>query len=80
MRHFRIRFCNDLTDSYGRQHHACQREIEVPASLGRDRAIEAAKREFERLEGISSWTHRARTIECELPTDSPALVSAGDGE
>jgi hypothetical protein len=34
--------------------------------LDADRAVEAAKREFERLEHVADWRLRARTVECEL--------------
>jgi len=64
MASFRIRFCNDLLNAYGQPFHVCQREVVV---AGEDDAvaIQAAKREFERLERVPSWRLRARSIECE---------------
>ena len=57
-------FANDLPNSTGHVFHTCQREIEVLGKATLQEAVEAAKAEFERVEGVGSWTQRARTIEC----------------
>ena len=65
MTDFRIRFCNDLLNSNGQAFRVCQRELVIEAVAGEDEALEAAKREFERQEGVPSWRLRAHAIECE---------------
>lgn len=67
---FRVRFCNDLLNACGRPFHVCQREVVVAAEDTAD-ALQAAKREFERLEQVPNWRLRARSIECE-PLREPA--------
>jgi 1,2-phenylacetyl-CoA epoxidase PaaB subunit len=62
---YRVRFCNDLDDSTGHHFHPCQREVEVRGAADRDIAIETARREFERREGVADWRLRAKSIECE---------------
>jgi hypothetical protein len=41
----------------------CQRSIVVRVARNRERAIEAAKIRFARLEHVGKWTLRARSIE-----------------
>jgi hypothetical protein len=65
MASFRIRFCNDLLSSDGRAFHVCQRELEIGEAESAEQAIEAAKKEFERLEHVPDWRLRARSVECE---------------
>lgn len=61
---YRFLFSNDLPNSTGHVFHTCQREIEVLGKTTLEEALEAAKAEFERQEGVASWTHRAHFIEC----------------
>ena len=61
---YRFKFCNDVASSTGHETHACQREIEILDKPTLEEALEAAKAEFERQEGIASWTHRAHFVEC----------------
>lgn len=58
-----ISFFNDLTNCYGRPFRVCQRSIVVRVARNRERAIEAAKIRFARLEHVGKWTLRARSIE-----------------
>lgn len=70
MPHYRIRFCNDLTNSNGHEFHTCQSEVTV-RSGDEQTALELAKREYERREKITSWRQCATSVECE------EIVSSG---
>lgn len=73
---FRVTFFNDLCDSTGHDHRCCQREIELPQAVSAERAIEQAKREFERLERVERWHLRATGIRCdELAPGKSAVVA-----
>jgi hypothetical protein len=73
MQAYRITFSNNLTNDSGHCFCCCQRAIEIRAAKTRDRAIEAAKRRFERREGVSDWRIRAEYIGVEELT-RPALT------
>ena len=49
---------------------ACNR---YPCARSRERAIEAAKKRFARLEGIRDWRDHARIIEVSTIDDDPPL-------
>ena len=63
---YRVCFFNDLPDSTGHDHHACQRTIEILGAESEEQAMALAITEFERLERVSHWKLHARTIECGL--------------
>jgi hypothetical protein len=65
MKAYRVRFLNELTNDSGHVFHCCQRVIDIHAAKSMDRAIEAAKRRFARLERMSNWTLRAQSFEVE---------------
>jgi hypothetical protein len=44
----------------------CQRAIIIRAARSRERAIEAAKKRFARLEGIRDWRDHAKMIEVSI--------------
>jgi len=52
---------------------ACQRAIVIRCAPSRERAIEAAKKRFARLEGIRDWRDHARIIEVSTIDDDPPL-------
>ena len=62
---YRVRFCNDLSNSTGRMFHVAQRIVEVRGAPNPDVAVEEAKQTFKRSEGVADWRHRATMIECE---------------
>jgi len=51
----------------------CQREIIIRSARSRERAIEAAKKRFARLEGIRDWRDHAKIIEVSIIEDDPSL-------
>jgi hypothetical protein len=65
MTQYRISFINVLANDVGRTFHCCQRSIQIRRAKSRERAIEAAKRRFERLELTADWRRRATRIEVE---------------
>ena len=68
---YRISFINEI--ARGPQVFRCvQRSILIHAARDRDRAVEAAKERFARLEGVRHWSHHAGAIEVE-----PAETNAG---
>jgi hypothetical protein len=67
---YRVSFFNELTNSSGKLFKVCQRSVEIRTARTLDRAIEAAKKRFARLEHIGEWRLHARLFEVE------ALVEA----
>ncbi len=63
MKGYQISFFNDLPNDSGHVFHCCQRVIEIRMAKSEDRAIEAAKRRFERRERVSNWTIHAGSFE-----------------
>jgi hypothetical protein len=59
MQRFCVSFYNEIADSYGRDHHVCQRKIVVASAKDREEALVLAIREFERAEGVANWRARA---------------------
>jgi hypothetical protein len=65
---YRVCFLNEFArfDSVVR---ACQRAIVIRCARSRERAIEAAKKRFARLEGIRDWRDHAKIIEVSTIAD-----------
>lgn len=61
---YRVCFINEIPRD-SRLFRCCQRSIVIRSARSRERAIEAAKRRFERLEGIRNWQIHAGMIEIE---------------
>ena len=61
---YRVRFINEIPRNE-RLFRCCQRSIIIRSARTRERAIEAAKKRFARLEGISNWKIHAALIEIE---------------
>ncbi len=69
---YRVCFINEIPR--GRQlYRCCQRSIVIRLARSPERAAEAAKRRFARLEGIRDWTIHAGMIEMEeIDLSAPA--------
>lgn len=63
MKRYKISFFNDLTNNSGHNFHCCQRIICIKAARSEERAIQAAKRRFERAEQIQHWRIHAGYFE-----------------
>jgi hypothetical protein len=61
---YRVRFCNEFARG-AVVVKACQRTVVIRSARSRERAVEAAKKRFARLEGIRDWRTHAQTIEVE---------------
>ncbi|MGH7095802.1 MAG: hypothetical protein ACREFB_20015 [Stellaceae bacterium] len=72
--HFKNRFARD-----GRVFMACQRSVDIRLAKSRERAIEAAKKRFARLEHITHWHLHASMIEVEITESEPGGVTRQDG-
>jgi hypothetical protein len=70
MQSYRVCFINEIPRNE-KLFHCCQRSILIRSARTRERAVEAAKKRFARLEGISNWKIHAALIEIE-PVDSEA--------
>ena len=78
---YRVSFMNDIPRG-GKLFHCCQRSVVIRAARNPERAVEAAKKRFARIEGICNWNIHAGRIELELinlPKIRPSR-EAGDGE
>jgi hypothetical protein len=62
---YRVSFINDIPRG-GKLFHCCQRSIDIRAARNPERAVEAAKKRFARIEGICNWKIHAGRIELEL--------------
>ena len=62
---YRVSFFNELTNSRGTLYKVCQRSVEIRTARTLDRAVEAAKKRFARLEHVGEWRLHARLFEVE---------------
>ena len=75
---YRVSFINDIPRG-GKLFHCCQRSVVIRAARNPERAVEAAKKRFARLEGICNWNIHAGRIDLE-PIDLPKIrQSTGAG-
>ena len=73
---YRVSFFNDIPRN-DKLFHCCQRSIVVRAARSPERAVEAAKKRFARLEGICDWSIHAGRLELEaidLPVGSEGAL------
>jgi hypothetical protein len=78
---YRVSFINDIPRG-AKLFHCCQRSIVIRAARNPERAVEAAKKRFARLESICDWNIHAGRIELET-IDLPKIrqsTGAGGGE
>jgi hypothetical protein len=61
---YRVCFINDIPRN-DKVFHCCQRSIIIRSARSPERAVEAAKKRFARLEGIRDWKIHAALIEIE---------------
>ena len=59
---YRVCFINQIPRG-GRLFRCCQRSIVIRRARSPDRAVEAAKKRFARLEGIGNWKIHAERVE-----------------
>jgi hypothetical protein len=66
MAHYRIRFLKDLCDDTGHRHRCVEGIIDIRQARDQARAVEAAKRRFERMKRIPRWDLYADTFELDI--------------
>lgn len=66
MTHYRASFFKNLLSSDGRPFKCLQQAIEIRHAKNAVRAVEAAKRRYERRHYVSDWTLYADIIELEI--------------
>jgi hypothetical protein len=69
MTSYRVSFFNELTNSSGKLCKVCQRSVDIRTARSLDRAVEAAKKRFARLERVREWRLHARLFEVETLGD-----------
>ena len=72
---YRVSFFNELTNSSGKLFKVCQRSVDIRTARSPERAIEAAKKRFARLEHVGEWRLHAQLVEVEAiaEADTKAL-------
>ena len=76
---YRVSFFNELTNARGTLYKVCQRSVEIRTARSLDRAVEAAKKRFARLEHVGEWRLHARLFEVEpLVEDQEGVAPPAD--
>ena len=75
---YRVSFFNELTNSRGTLYKVCQRSVEIRTARTLDRAVEAAKKRFARLEHVGEWRLHARLFEVEPLLEEQVGVAPPD--
>ena len=66
MARYRVRFIKNLCDDTGHQHKCVEGVVDIRRARDRDRALQAAKRRFERIKRIPRWDLYADTFELDF--------------
>ena len=66
MAHYRVRFIKTLCDDTGHAHKCVEGVVDIRRARDRDRAVQAAKRRFERMKKIPRWGLYADSFELEV--------------
>jgi hypothetical protein len=64
--HYRVRFIKTLCDDTGHAHKCVEGVVDIRRARDRDRAVQAAKRRFERMKKIPRWGLYADSFELEV--------------
>ena len=75
MAHYRVRFIKNICDATGHSHRCVQGIVDIGRARDRERAVQAAKRRFERIKKISRWDLHADTFELDFDEQKQALPS-----
>jgi hypothetical protein len=66
MVHYHVRFIKDLCDDTGHQHKCVEGIVDIRRARDQARAIQAAKRRFERMKRIPRWDLYADRFELDI--------------
>jgi hypothetical protein len=77
---YEVSFFKDIVNSCGKEFRVRQRALQIRSAKTLERAVEAAKRRFARLERVADWRLHASDVEVEiLDEPDPAGSSAPAG-
>lgn len=66
MAHYHVRFIKTLCDDTGHPHKCVEGVVNIRRARDQDRAVQAAKRRFERMKRIPRWDLYADTFELDV--------------
>ena len=70
MVHYHVRFIKNLCDNTGHPHKCVEGVVDIRRARDRERAVEAAKRRFERMKKIPRWDLYADTFELDIEPEA----------
>ena len=73
MSRYQIRFIKKLHDDTGHSFNCVQGVVDIRRARNSERAVEAAKRRFERMKSIPRWDLHADILEVEIDERQPSL-------
>lgn len=73
MAHYRVSFIKRLCDDTGHMHKCIQGVVDIRQARDRGRAVQAAKRRYERMKRIPRWDMHADTFELVIDERVPNL-------
>jgi hypothetical protein len=68
--HYRVRFIKTLCDDTGHAHKCVEGVVDIRRARDRDRAVQAAKRRFERVKKIPRWGLYADSFELDIEQEA----------
>jgi hypothetical protein len=77
---YRVSFFKDLLNSNGHRFRCLQQSIVIRRARSAERAVEAAKRRFERLCHLADWRFYADGVELEMDQLSPSAQHVSRNE
>ena len=73
MAHYRVSFIKRLCDDTGHMHKCIEGVVDIRQARDRGRAVQAAKRRFERMKRVPRWDMYADTFELVNDERAPNL-------
>ncbi|MEJ2376961.1 MAG: hypothetical protein P8Y71_16615 [Pseudolabrys sp.] len=70
---YHVRFIKNLYDDTGHGRRCVEGIVDIRSARDSDRAVQAAKRRFERMKRIPRWDLHADTFELEIDQREPDL-------
>ena len=70
MSHYSVRFIKTLCDDTGHPHKCVEGVVDIRRARNRERAVQAAKRRFERMKRIPRWDLYADTFELDIRNEN----------
>jgi hypothetical protein len=77
MARYHVRFIKNLYDDTGHRHKCVEGVVDIRKARDSERALQAAKRRFERMKRIPRWDLYADTYELEIEEQGPDVPTVG---